>query len=450
MSAEKEEDADSLNDAALKANNRRDFLTAIGLLIKAVRLQPDHRHAWNNLGYAYLELGQHEAAIEAFLKQISINPYDEYSYNNLGRAYSELGRYAEAEDGFRKQLEITPLDRYAHRNLARLYYDQQQYEKALAATETALRIAPEDPSLRLQRGSALFHLGRSQEGFEAFTKLLESQQGPQLWNNIAYTMAEHRFRMDLAEQYAQAAVSGMRTMLLNMPVSGEFCCPQISDSLAAYWDTLGFVYMQKGEWDKAEKQITAAWELGQHGECGLHLAQIYLHRDDKKQAIRQLARSLAAYRPPKEVRETLISLVGDQRVERFVAQARQELIDMRTVGVSPGHKEDLRADFYLVLAANAPTEVKFIEGDERLREYEGHLKNTRFTFRTPDDQPVKLVRRGELRCSAKSGDCQFTLQRPRDVRSLQPRPVDEKPPSEAISRRSAEPGVVEPAAAAPQ
>ena len=425
LNAEKE-DAGPLHASAMRAFDSRDYATALSLLKKVVNLEPEDRYAWNNLGRCYSRLGQLEAAVDAYLKQISINPYDEYSYNNLGLAYSKMGRYPEAEEAFRKQLEISPLDRYAHKNLGRLYYEQEQYEKAHPQIEKALTITPEDISLRLDLGSILFHLGRLDEGFQNFSKVLQSSQGPTLWNNVAYTLAQFRFRMDLAEQYAEAGVNGTRTSLLSMPVSGEFCCPQISDALASHWDTLGFVYMQKGEWDKAEKHIKAAWELAQHGESGLHLAQVYLHRGDKDQAVKQLARSLAAFRPPNEVREKLTALVGAHRVETLTATAAQELVEMRTVRVSPGQKEDLHADFYLVLSANLPSDVKFIEGDERLREYEAHLKKVRFPFAAVDNQPVRLIRRGELVCSAKTGACKFILRLPRDVHSLQPTPVEEK------------------------
>ena len=52
-----------------------------------VKLEPKYKTAWNNLGRAYMALGQEEKAVAAFQKQIEINPYDEYAYSSLGLAY---------------------------------------------------------------------------------------------------------------------------------------------------------------------------------------------------------------------------------------------------------------------------------------------------------------------------------------------------------------------------
>ena len=73
-------------------------------------------------------------------------------------------------------------------------------------------------------------------------------------------------------------------------------------SLAAQWDTLGWVHFQRGNLDQAEQFIRAAWLLGQHGEVGDHLAQVYEKRGEKEKAIQTYAQALAAYKPPPETR----------------------------------------------------------------------------------------------------------------------------------------------------
>ena len=83
-------------------------------------------------------------------------------------------------------------------------------------------------------------------------------------------------------------------------------------SLIAYWDTLGWVYYAEGNLDKAEKYVAAAWQLGQHGEVGDHLGQIYEKRGDKEKAIRTYALALNGLRPIPETRGRLGSLLGGE------------------------------------------------------------------------------------------------------------------------------------------
>ena len=73
-------------------------------------------------------------------------------------------------------------------------------------------------------------------------------------------------------------------------------------SLIAYWDTLGWVYFARGDLDKAEKYVSAAWRLGQHGEVGDHLGQIYEKRGKKDEAIRTYALAMNGLRPIPETR----------------------------------------------------------------------------------------------------------------------------------------------------
>ena len=81
-------------------------------------------------------------------------------------------------------------------------------------------------------------------------------------------------------------------------------------SLIAYWDTLGWVYFARGDLAKAEKYVSAAWLLGEHGEVGDHLAQIYEKRGRKDRAIDTYAMAMSGIRPTLETRGRLAALVG--------------------------------------------------------------------------------------------------------------------------------------------
>ena len=103
-------------------------------------------------------------------------------------------------------------------------------------------------------------------------------------------------------------------------------------SLIAYWDTLGWVYYAEGNLDKAEKYVAAAWALGQHGEVGDHLGQIYEKRGEKEKAIHTYALALSGLRPIPETRGRLGHSARRRRQSRreWSRNISDELQRMRT------------------------------------------------------------------------------------------------------------------------
>src|SRR5437899_9368265 len=55
-------------------------------------------------------------------------------------------------------------------------------------------------------------------------------------------------------------------------------------SLAAYWDTLGWVHYQLGNLKQAEGYLYAAWTVQQFATVGYHLGQVYEKQQRKQDA----------------------------------------------------------------------------------------------------------------------------------------------------------------------
>ncbi len=66
-----------------------------------------------------------------------------------------------------------------------------------------------------------------------------------------------------------------------------------------------------------------------------------------------------------------------------------------------------------------PEAVKFIKGDDALRSMTERLRAAKYDVVTPDDTPVKLLRRGTVSCANGSAPCQFVLMLPADAQTLQ-------------------------------
>jgi tetratricopeptide (TPR) repeat protein/transglutaminase-like putative cysteine protease len=408
--------------AALTSNN---LPLAVQLLKRATEVDPKNKYAWNVLAAAYMGMRQDDDAIAALNKQIEINPYDEYAYNALGRAYWQERKYDNAVTAFNKQIEINPLDKFAHAGLGSMYSEWHKYAEAAPELEKAASLTPDNPELQVSLGDAYLNLGQDEKALATFDHAVELSATPLVWNNIAYQLSLKNSHLDRAQQYAESAVSATTAALRN--VSLDRLTPQdlpLVPSLIAYWDTLGWVYFSEGNFDKAEKYVAAAWQLGHHGEVGDHLGQIYEKRGNKDLAVRTYALSLSGLRPIPETRDRLSALTGgNAKADAAAAKYKDDLQQARTIDLGKVAKETGKAEFFLLLsrgkgAASTVEAVKFTSGDEKLKVFTDALRTAEYRLTFPDDTPVKILRRGILSCATTTGNCSFVLMLPDDVRTV--------------------------------
>jgi tetratricopeptide (TPR) repeat protein len=419
--------ADELYQAAVTAFRNQNYPVAIELLERVVKLEPKHKNAWNVLGMTQFSLRAYDKAIAAFQKQIEVDPYDATAYRSLALIYLRQQKYAEAVNALQKQLEVTPLDATAQALLGTVYRQWRKYPEAVKELEKAITLDPNNADLQVNLGQAYLNLGESDKAVAAFDKAVEIDASPSIWNNVAYELSLHKVHLDRALQYAESAVAATAAELRNVALSRlTFQDVRRMTSIAAYWDTLGWVHFQRGELDKAERYVEASWLLDFHGEVGDHLAQIYEKRGQKQEAIKLYAQALAATRPVPETRGRLVALAGEARVEALKIKAGEELTAQRTLklGKLLKEKEGVTAEFFLLFALareggrSAVEDVKFVKGSEKLRPYASALRTASYGVLFPDATATKLVRRGVLSCSGATGECEFVLLTADSVTSL--------------------------------
>jgi tetratricopeptide (TPR) repeat protein/transglutaminase-like putative cysteine protease len=406
--------------AALNSGNPRG---AIPLLERAVQLDPKSKQVYNDLGLAYLRLRQFEEAAGAFHKQLEVNPFDEHAYNYLGLTLEQQQKFPEAAAAYRKQLDINPLDPAAHAALGALFLEQHKYSEAVPELDKAAVLAPESPGLQISLGQALLGTGQKEKALEAFQKGIDLDHSPATWNNVAYHLATASIELDRAAQYAESAISATDANLRNIQLA-HLSVDDLNQvaNIGVYWDTLGWVYFKKGDLDKAEHYIRAAWLLSQQGEVGDHLAQLCEKRGQKQEAIRLYAEAIAAPYADPESRARLTLLLGENsQIDSLVAQAKTGLVKSRTFAAGKLLAEKAEADFFILLAPGTKVAkveaVKFIAGSPELRSFAENLRTIDFGQMFPDGSASRLVRRGTLACTA-AGTCTFTLILPENVRTL--------------------------------
>ena len=411
--------APELNRAGYAALEAGDYVRAIDLLKRALALDPKAPNARTNLARAYLERKRPAEALAELRAQIELSPYDEFAYFYAGRAHVALRQYAEAEKTFNKALEINPLDKWAHGELGDIYMDQRQFEKAALSYEKSASVNPEQAYAQIQLGKAYLGLGRADHAMAAFARALELRPGANTWNSVAYALALAGVNLPRAREYAESAVSSESAASRNLSVAqADVRALRVAGSLAAHWDTLGWVHFAGGDLAKAEKYVAAAWTVAQHAEVGDHLGQIYEKTGRKDAAIALYAQALAAPNPQPMVRQHLVALTKDPgSVDALVARHKVDLAAGRTIAIDGKGPAGQKADFLVLFANGSGVEdVSFIEGDAGMQALLPAMKTMK-SFAFPDDVPAKLLRRGNAVCNA-SGSCTLTLVVPDDARAV--------------------------------
>jgi hypothetical protein len=181
------------------------------------------------------------------------------------------------------------------------------------------------------------------------------------------------------------------------------------------------VQFAEGNLDIAEKYVAAAWQLGQHGEVGDHLGQIYEKRGEKEKAVHTYALAMNGLRPVPETRGRLAKLLGgDDKVDASVAQYRDELQRLRTFALGKQHQAAGNADFFVLVAPGnghpVVDGVKLISGDDKLRSLDDVIRHVPFKTAFPDETPTKILRRGVVSCTP--SECTLVLMLPDDVRTV--------------------------------
>lgn len=391
--------APDLIRTGFEALGNQNFPQAITLLKRALELEPKNKQAWSYLGSAYAGNREYDAAIGAFNKLLEVSPYDEHAWNSIAHVRGLQGKYEEAEAAFRKQLDTNPLDRYAHRGLARVLIETKRYSDAVPQLTKAISLTSDDSALYVDLGTAHLHQSNDTEALASFSKAIELSPTPNTWNNIAYQLSLKGSHLDRALQYAESAVSATvaasRNLTLDHVTTREL---DIVQSLASYWDTLGWVYFARGDYKRAEGLVSASWFLGQHAEVGDHLAQVFEKTGRKNDAVRTYAAAVSAERPSPEIRTRLAAIAGASKVEELTRSNAPMLERARTfkVDATPGLKGS--AEVALLLdSSSTPRTVLFIEGSEALRPLTDALKRLQIGPPLPD-ATAKVIRRGTLNC----------------------------------------------------
>ncbi len=401
-------DATDLLMQAQAAIMRRDLDDAYDLLERALKLDDHYKDAWLMLGTVQFSKGQMKEGEADLRKGIEIDPKDAHGYIMLAYAYMHQRQPEQAIAVWQDLLKQDPNNVTALISLGDTLLSLKRYAEAIPVLESAQALIKSSEPLEIALANAYLGAGKPEKAAPLLKEAADTSLSPMVWNDVAYTLADHNLNLPVAQLYAEKAVQSVEHDAANVDLDHlEKADLDRMKQLANNWDTLGWVYFREGDMARAQKYMEAAWNLYQDRVIGEHLAQVYEKQGKVAAAKHQYV--LARGSPD-------LSAPPPSPDERFAPptaarmSAVEELSEMRRTDLGKVSKKQGSAEFFVLLAPGGKVEaVKFISGDENIRPLSKVLALLKLKAPLPDDAPVKIVRRGVLMCNGLNLDCDFTL-----------------------------------------
>jgi tetratricopeptide (TPR) repeat protein len=419
-----------------EAAAKHDFARAAELLRQVISGNANYRGAHFNLGLVLAGQNKIDEAVVEFRKEQEISSDEVRAYEIPATYFTFMGRRDDAILEWRKLLKVDPKNHTAALQLSGLLAGEGKDADAAVVLESAVKETPDSPALEMALGEAYVRSGQPDQGVPHMRKAMEhnaDSQGidPGTLNDAAYLLAANKTHLDLAKEYGEKAVSSLDKRSVDAADSDEASVP-IAAGFAAVWDTLGWVYFQIGETSRAEDFVHAAWILGQQALAGDHLAQIYEKQGKKKEAAhiyeqalstiltRSISRSTDIRNSPTNYETSRQEIIS--HYEKLTGKKSPPMIEMRrlpngewtktpdeeltdALRVKVSKKTGLAgvADFSVVFTPGKVESVRYMHGDEEVREMSAALQAAPYQMEFPTGSGAKIVRRVQLTCHPSAG-----------------------------------------------
>jgi hypothetical protein len=188
-------------------------------------------------------------------------------------------------------------------------------------------------------------------------------------------------------------------------------------SIAAYWDTRGWIYFLRGDNTNAQAYVEASWQLLPQPTIGDHLGQVYEKAGRKEDAIRTYSMAIAsAERPSRrsvnlddiaDAKRRLAKLAGsDAQVSSLIERGRTDLARMNSFPIPNSVKADGSADFSLRLGPGQKLlQVRKLSGDASLEKFLEVVQAGPLPIRIPESASVEIPLRATVTCKSPESQC---------------------------------------------
>ena len=329
----------------------------------------------------------------------------------LANTYAQAKRYGDAAD---------LLTRYSSRNepvlqlaLASIQNLAGNLPASLATQQNLLAAHPENRNVQMQIAGTLQQMHRTDEAVAMAKKAIEGADDPFLINNGVYVLSEMKVDLPFAEANSRRSVDMLERRTTRHDV--EAATPAAfadSATLAAAWDTLGYILLLEKKPKEAEPYLYAAWFNRQDLPVGHHLADAYEAAGHKADALRVdlLAQAAggagASKQDVTEVQESIARL-GKSGVRP--APAPSSLQAMRAYRVRRPVNAEGTGTVRVQLGTTGITSAALVAGNASLKELLYEVEHLPISGAVPPGSSARILRDGTLTCSRTGAQCDFIL-----------------------------------------
>lgn len=417
-------EATRLEAEGRQAAGRQDIQTATSSLYRSVAADPKFVRAWLTLGELLMMLHQTDSGMEAFQKALAADPQAAAPRKLYGYSLATNFKFEEAVPVWQSYIKLVPDDGDGPGNLGLALLKLKRYNEAAGALESAVKLLPESAYYQSELAYAYLLSGNYEKADPAYRKLLDFHMTSEMLNQSAYQLALADKTPDVALDLARRAVE------IAEDTSTEFDIDEVGPNdedyvrkLASYWGTLGYVQQRLGKSADAEKYLLASWKLTQNGVAAAHLCELYLDQH-KTQSALQMGRfahnRLAMEKDPDLYHTAELIEQNNARLEKLSpgssktwnSQTIDQIADMRDFKLPRVFTGTATAEFLLLLDSDPESgafkvkDVKYLSGSDKLKTVSSTLTKLNLHLTSPDNRPVRVLRRGTFICGAV---CEFML-----------------------------------------
>lgn len=432
--ATKNPEAGKLMREGAAAINRRDVTGAMESFRKVAVLDPKFVAVHTELAFTYFMQNNIEAGLRELRLEIEYHPEFPANYQLLAQTLTRMHRTEDLPDVYRKWIAADPTSRDAALGLASALNRSGKYEEAIQVLEKAAKLSPDSQSLQYALGMTYLRNKESAEGLNLIKKALASDSGPDFLNDVAYSLAEMNVGLDLAQECGEKSLRQFEDN--SAKAASEDAGFAATEMIGMVWDTLGWIYFCRGEYEKALPYLRASWLLTQDATVGDHLGQTYVKLGKKQEAAHTYrlaysrsggSNSDAAKSDNSLILQHYKELMGKDANPGLVSTNRrpngtftpmpgEELSRMRSFKIADAGQPG-NAVFNIVLSPGKVEAVKYISGSQSLKGMEKQIAATNFGVEFPDAGPIRLYRRGMAVCEKAEG-CNVVLLLPDSVHAV--------------------------------
>lgn len=178
---------ENLGSAYLEIGNEDKAIFHIHELLK---LKPNHWEAFSNLGVAYCRKKEFDKAFRYLEYALNKNPSSDLANNNMGILMKEMNRHEEAIQFFNKAIQLNPNSSNSYINLGTLYFEQRKYSDAIDMFLAAMKIKPYHPEPYFKLANTYAELGNYHEAIQYFKISLQlNPSDADVHNNLGVAYA---------------------------------------------------------------------------------------------------------------------------------------------------------------------------------------------------------------------------------------------------------------------